>query len=44
LQEKIDDLIKLLEGILTTEQVHKYVTLFASLIFMELQAEENGGG
>jgi hypothetical protein len=44
LQEKVDDLIKLLDGILTVEQVHKYVTHFASLIFMELQAEENGGG
>jgi hypothetical protein len=34
----------LLEGIISPDSIKKYQPFFASLIFMELQAEQNGGG
>lgn len=33
-----------MEGILTPMEVKKYQNYFASLIFMELEAEKDGGG
>eukprot|EP00347_Sterkiella_histriomuscorum_P017105 403350648 len=43
-QEKTDELKELLKGILTDQDIKKYQAFFASLIFMELQAEKEGGG
>jgi hypothetical protein len=39
-----DELIEKLRGILTVQEIKKYQNLFASLIFMELEAEKEGGG
>lgn len=43
-EEKNDELLALLKGILTKAEVTKYQSFFASLIFMELEAEKEGGG
>jgi len=37
-------LLDKLEGILSPVEVKKYQNYFASLIFMELEAEKEGGG
>lgn len=34
----------MLKGVLTPLQIKKYQSFFASLIFMELEAEKEGGG
>ena len=43
-EEKIGELEALLKGILTSAEIKKYQNFFASLIFMELEAEKEGGG